>query len=253
MDLRPGAGFFRPAGRADGIEVHLTNLDATGQVTSAMRKCFPSALSGCATGSSKPVRLGRIRDAQEGLRMVLMMLIAVAAFNLVAMLIMVVMEKRKDIAILMAMGATRGADPPDLHHQGDDYRCGGYNRRFGAGCGGMLYPGPLPLHPYTRARYMGYPPFRSRSPAVSYGWHGRDGVVSVRHDISRASGLHAVAGRGYSLGIRRWKTMLRQPASRCRCAGGNRGHLPPGGASVFRGRVRTGLPVSLGFRITSVS
>jgi lipoprotein-releasing system permease protein len=38
-----------------------------------------------------------------------MMLIAVAAFNMVAMLIMVVMEKRKDIAILMTMGATRGA------------------------------------------------------------------------------------------------------------------------------------------------
>jgi lipoprotein-releasing system permease protein len=35
------------------------------------------------------------------------MLIGVAAFNLVATLIMVVMEKRKDIAVLMAMGATR--------------------------------------------------------------------------------------------------------------------------------------------------
>jgi lipoprotein-releasing system permease protein len=34
------------------------------------------------------------------------MLIGVAAFNLVATLIMVVMEKRKDIAVLRAMGAT---------------------------------------------------------------------------------------------------------------------------------------------------
>jgi lipoprotein-releasing system permease protein len=33
-------------------------------------------------------------------------LIGVAAFNLVATLIMVVMEKRKDIAVLLAMGAT---------------------------------------------------------------------------------------------------------------------------------------------------
>ena len=39
--------------------------------------------------------------------LVLVMLIGVAAFNLVATLIMVVMEKRKDIAVLMAMGATR--------------------------------------------------------------------------------------------------------------------------------------------------
>src|ERR1700734_4459431 len=39
--------------------------------------------------------------------LVLLMLIGVAAFNLVATLIMVVMEKRKDIAVLMAMGASR--------------------------------------------------------------------------------------------------------------------------------------------------
>jgi lipoprotein-releasing system permease protein len=38
--------------------------------------------------------------------MVLMLLIGVAAFNLIATLIMVVMEKRKDVAVLMAMGAT---------------------------------------------------------------------------------------------------------------------------------------------------
>ena len=39
--------------------------------------------------------------------LVLGMLIGVAAFNLVATLIMVVMEKRKDIAVLIAMGAKR--------------------------------------------------------------------------------------------------------------------------------------------------
>ncbi|HYL57948.1 MAG TPA: FtsX-like permease family protein, partial [Candidatus Acidoferrales bacterium] len=39
--------------------------------------------------------------------MVLVMLIGVAAFNLVATLIIVVMEKRKDIAVLISMVATR--------------------------------------------------------------------------------------------------------------------------------------------------
>jgi len=38
--------------------------------------------------------------------LVLLMLIGVAAFNLVATLIMAVMEKRKDVAVLRAMGAT---------------------------------------------------------------------------------------------------------------------------------------------------
>ena len=40
---------------------------------------------------------------------VLLLIVLVAAFNIVATLIMVVMEKRKDIAILKSMGATRAA------------------------------------------------------------------------------------------------------------------------------------------------
>jgi lipoprotein-releasing system permease protein len=39
---------------------------------------------------------------------VLLLIVLVAAFNIVSMLIMVVMEKRKDIAVLKSMGATRG-------------------------------------------------------------------------------------------------------------------------------------------------
>jgi len=39
---------------------------------------------------------------------VLLLVVLVAAFNIVSMLIMVVMEKRKDIAVLKSMGATRG-------------------------------------------------------------------------------------------------------------------------------------------------
>jgi lipoprotein-releasing system permease protein len=39
---------------------------------------------------------------------VLLLIVLVAAFNIVATLVMVVMEKRRDIAILKSMGATRG-------------------------------------------------------------------------------------------------------------------------------------------------
>ena len=53
---------------------------------------------------------------------VLLLIVLVAAFNIVATLIMVVMEKRKDIAILKSMGATRARHRPHLHLQGDDHR-----------------------------------------------------------------------------------------------------------------------------------
>ena len=41
--------------------------------------------------------------------LVLMLIVLVAAFNIVATLVMVVMERRKEIAILRAMGARAGS------------------------------------------------------------------------------------------------------------------------------------------------
>jgi len=91
----------------DGIDIHLANLDQTDAVTDALRKLFAS-----------PYRVRNWIEFNESAAagfellkrvyaLVLVMLIGVAAFNLVATLIMVVMEKRKDIAVLIAMGATR--------------------------------------------------------------------------------------------------------------------------------------------------
>ncbi len=98
--------FFGREGRVDGIEVRLTNLDQTDRVTEQL---------GATLG--KPYRVANWKEfdqaAAAGFEMlkrvyalVLLMLIGVAAFNLIATLIMVVMEKRKDIAVLRAMGAT---------------------------------------------------------------------------------------------------------------------------------------------------
>jgi lipoprotein-releasing system permease protein len=110
MDLARAQKFFGRQRQVDGVEVHLANLDDTWQVTNELRKVF----------AFPPYRVRNWIEinqaASAGFAMlkrvysiVLMLLIAVAAFNLVAMLIMVVMEKRKDIAILMTMGAKRGA------------------------------------------------------------------------------------------------------------------------------------------------
>jgi lipoprotein-releasing system permease protein len=107
MSLANAQNFFGRVGKADGVDIHLVNLDQTDAVTDAMRKLFPS-----------PYRVRNWIEFNESAAagfallkrvyaLVLVMLIGVAAFNLVATLIMVVMEKRKDIAVLIAMGATR--------------------------------------------------------------------------------------------------------------------------------------------------
>src|SRR5579871_3157950 len=109
MDLRRAQEFFGRQRQVDGVEVHLASLDDTWKVTNALRRVFPfppyrvrNWIEINQAASAGFAMLKRVYS------LVLMLLIAVAAFNLVAMLIMVVMEKRKDIAILMTMGATAG-------------------------------------------------------------------------------------------------------------------------------------------------
>ncbi|MHB8381245.1 MAG: FtsX-like permease family protein [Candidatus Binataceae bacterium] len=107
MDLTGAQNFFGRPGKADGVDIHLSNLDRTLAVTAALRKIY---------GRPYIVRnwIDYNESAAAGFQMlkhvyaiVLVLLIAVAAFNLVATLIMVVMEKRKDIAVLIAMGSKR--------------------------------------------------------------------------------------------------------------------------------------------------
>jgi lipoprotein-releasing system permease protein len=107
MDLAHAQDFFGRVAKVDGVDIHLANLDQTDAVTDAVSKLFPN-----------PYRVHNWIEFNESAAagfellkrvyaLVLVMLIGVAAFNLVATLIMVVMEKRKDIAVLIAMGATR--------------------------------------------------------------------------------------------------------------------------------------------------
>ena len=107
MGLKNAQRFFGREGRVDGIELRINDLDATQRVTAALRKLFPypyrvrNWIEFNQAASAGFAMLKRVYS------LVLLMLVAVAAFNLVATLIMTVMEKRKDIAILMTMGATR--------------------------------------------------------------------------------------------------------------------------------------------------
>src|SRR5262249_8953410 len=110
MDLRHAQDFFGRSGRVDGIEVHLINLNDTQTVTAALRSQLARPfvvrnwIQYNESASAGFALLSRVYT------LVLFLLIGVAAFNLVATLIMVVMEKRKDIAVLIAMGAT----PPEV-------------------------------------------------------------------------------------------------------------------------------------------
>ena len=50
------------------------------------------------------------------------LIVMVAALNIVASLVLLVMEKSRDIAILKTMGSVGGEHPADLHAAGADHR-----------------------------------------------------------------------------------------------------------------------------------
>ena len=106
MALGSAQSFFGRPGKADGIEVKLVNLDQTTAVTNALRSALGHTFRVGNWMEYDQAASAGFAMLKKLYAMVLLLLIGVAAFNLVATLIMVVMEKRKDIAVLLAMGAT---------------------------------------------------------------------------------------------------------------------------------------------------
>jgi lipoprotein-releasing system permease protein len=108
MGLGNAQHFFGREGKVDGLEIQLINLDDTDLVTAQLRSLFGSSYRVSNWMEFNEAAAAGFEMLKRVYALVLLMLIGVAAFNLVATLIMVVMEKRKDIAVLMSMGATAG-------------------------------------------------------------------------------------------------------------------------------------------------
>jgi len=98
--------FFDSDGQVSGIEVEVDSFDQARPVAAALREelRFPYVVRSWEDlfGSF----LSALKLEKLGLFIVLGIIVLVAAFNIATTLIMVVMEKNKDIAILRSMGAT---------------------------------------------------------------------------------------------------------------------------------------------------
>ena len=97
--------FFDAKGKASGIEVEVDSFDQARPVAARLRQelSFPFMVRSWEDlfGSF----LSALKLEKLGLFIVLAIIVLVAAFNIGTTLIMVVMEKHKDIAILRSMGA----------------------------------------------------------------------------------------------------------------------------------------------------
>ncbi|MDY6848608.1 MAG: lipoprotein-releasing ABC transporter permease subunit [Geoalkalibacter sp.] len=106
ISLSTAQKFFEMDGKVTGIEVDVTNFDQTAQVVSTLRNEFAFPFTVRSWQDMFGSFLSALKLEKLGLFIVLGIIVLVAAFNIATTLIMVVMEKHKDIAILRSMGAT---------------------------------------------------------------------------------------------------------------------------------------------------
>ncbi len=90
----------------DGIEIRLNNIDHTRAIVSAIEADIGSQYAVKDWRQLNHNLFSALRLEKTVMFIILALIVLVAAFNIAGSLVMMVMEKRKDIAILKAMGAT---------------------------------------------------------------------------------------------------------------------------------------------------
>jgi len=100
---------FHLDGVVSGIGVKLDHIDRSPEVKQRIQRVLPPELTARTWMELNPALFGALRVEKIVMFVILTLIVLVAALNIVSMLIMIVMEKTKDIGILRALGATRAS------------------------------------------------------------------------------------------------------------------------------------------------
>ena len=106
VSLPQAQRFFGSEDSVTGVEIDVTSFDKAAPVASTLRQSFEYPFIVRSWENLFGQFLSALKLEKLGLFIVLAIIVIVAAFNIATTLIMVVMEKHKDIAILRSMGAT---------------------------------------------------------------------------------------------------------------------------------------------------
>ncbi|MDA8121127.1 MAG: lipoprotein-releasing ABC transporter permease subunit [Deltaproteobacteria bacterium] len=94
-------------GRGTGIEVKVDDIYAAGEVAARIRSTLGYPYWAKDWMQSNRNLFSALKLEKVVMFIILVLIVMVAAFNIISTLIMIVMEKTRDIAVLMTMGATR--------------------------------------------------------------------------------------------------------------------------------------------------
>lgn len=109
MPLEEAQLFFGKEGEVDRLELRVTDPDRTMETMQALRAVLPSDVYISDWKMQNASLVGALVVERNVMRLILMMIVAIAALNIISGLVMLVKNKGRDIAILRTMGATRGA------------------------------------------------------------------------------------------------------------------------------------------------
>jgi lipoprotein-releasing system permease protein len=109
MPLEQAQLFFGREGTVDAIEIRVTDPDKAPQLKAAIsRAAGPTALVADWTQRDASY-WGALKVERNVMRLILMMLVVIAAMNIISGLVMLVKNKGRDIAILRTIGAGQGS------------------------------------------------------------------------------------------------------------------------------------------------
>lgn len=107
--LAQAQDFYDLEGLVTGIGVKLDTIERGPEIQRLIQRVLGPGYRIRSWMQLNPTLFGAIQVEKTVMFIILMLIIVVAALNIMSMLIMMVMEKTKDIGILRALGATRGS------------------------------------------------------------------------------------------------------------------------------------------------
>ena len=108
IGLEEAQRLFRMDGTVSGIELRLDDLNNAGAVKAALQQHLDSAHFTVHTWYDLQKSLYDVMRLEKwGASIILILICVVAAFNIIGSLTMVVIEKRRDVGVLQAMGVSR--------------------------------------------------------------------------------------------------------------------------------------------------
>jgi len=108
IDLKEAQRLFRTGRTVSGIEIRLDDLERAPEVKALLQQQLePSAYEILTWYDLQKSLYDVMRLEKYGASLILALIILVAAFNIVGSLTMIVIEKRRDVGVLRAMGASQ--------------------------------------------------------------------------------------------------------------------------------------------------